>query len=68
MKARQAFLENVYVLIAMIVIVLLAVASVVLKTVVFPDKQVITFIPLQQQVNIFTLSYHRAVRVKVWSI
>eukprot|EP00088_Acartia_fossae_P035900 TRINITY_DN37022_c0_g1_i1.p1 TRINITY_DN37022_c0_g1~~TRINITY_DN37022_c0_g1_i1.p1 ORF type:complete len:119 (+),score=48.46 TRINITY_DN37022_c0_g1_i1:20-376(+) len=50
-KARQAFLENVYVLIAMILIVALAVISVVLKAVIWPEEKIITFTPLQQQVK-----------------
>ncbi len=53
-KARQAFLENLYVLIAMIIIVSLAVFSVVLKAIIFPDEKVITFTPIQQQVQLLT--------------
>ena len=49
-KARQAFLENMYVLIAMVLIVVLAVVTVVLKALLFSEEQIVTFIPLQQQV------------------
>ncbi|XP_023338506.1 uncharacterized protein LOC111709131 [Eurytemora carolleeae] len=50
-KARQAFLENMYVLIAMVLIVVLAVVTVVLKALLFTEEQIVTFIPLQQQVR-----------------
>ena len=50
-KARQIFLDNLYVLIAMILVVVLAVVCVILKLVLFPDQKVITFIPLPQQVK-----------------
>ena len=49
-KARQVFLENMYVLIAMVLIVVLAVVTVVLKALLFTDEEIVTFIPLQQQV------------------
>ena len=50
-KARQIFLDNLYVVIAMILIVILAVVCVILKVIFFPDEKIITFIPLTQQVK-----------------
>jgi hypothetical protein len=49
-KARQAFLDNLAVMVAMTSIVILAVVIVILKSVMFPDDKIITFIPLPQQV------------------
>ena len=54
-KARQAFLDNLYVLIAMVLVVVLAVVCVVIKVVIFPDEKIITFIPLKQQVYVIYL-------------
>ena len=51
-----AFLENLYVLIAMIIIVSLAVISVVVKALIWPEEKVITFDPIQQQVQFSTWS------------
>ena len=50
LQARQIFLENLYVMIAMVLIVVMAVVTVILKAVLFPDEEVITFVPLKQQV------------------
>ena len=44
-------LENLYVLIAMVVIVLISFACVIGKNVFFPDQKIVTFIPLPQQVR-----------------
>jgi hypothetical protein len=52
-KARQAFLDNLAVMVAMTSIVILALVVVILKSVMFPDEKVITFIPLTQQVDSF---------------
>jgi hypothetical protein len=51
-KARQAFLDNLAVMVAMTSIVILAVVIVILKSVMFPDDKIITFIPLPQQVKV----------------
>ena len=51
-KARQAFLDNLAVMVAMTSIVILAVVIVILKSVMFPDEKIITFIPLTQQVQV----------------
>ena len=50
-KERQAFLENLYVLICMIIIVAMAVVIVVIKINIFQTDPNITFIPLAQQVS-----------------
>ena len=52
-KARQAFLDNLAVMVAMTSIVILAVVIVILKSVMFPDEKIITFIPLTQQVQVW---------------
>ena len=52
-KARQAFLDNLAVMVAMTSIVILAVVIVILKSVMFPDEKIITFIPLTQQVKVW---------------
>ena len=49
-KERQAFLENIYVLICMILIVALAVVIVIIKINVFQTEPNKTFVPLSQQV------------------
>ncbi len=58
-KARQAFLDNLAVMVAMTSIVILAVVIVILKSVMFPDDKIITFIPLPQQVKV-CLEYESA--------
>merc|ERR1712032_1716567 len=50
-KERQAFLENIYVLICMILIVALAVVIVIIKINVFQTEPNKTFVPLSQQVH-----------------
>ena len=52
-KERQAFLENIYVLVCMILIVALAVVIVIVKINIFQDDPNITFVPLSQQVTLF---------------
>ena len=67
-KARQAFLDNLYVLIAMVLVVVLAVICVVIKVVIFPDEKIITFIPLPQQVfviHLYTEPLNRAFKDQI---
>ena len=51
LKERQAFRENLYVLICMIIIVALAVVCVIVKIVFFHSARVVDFIPLDQKVR-----------------
>ena len=51
-KERQAFLENIYVMICMLIIVAMAVVIVILKINLFSEEPNITFIPLDQQVGV----------------
>ena len=50
-KERQEILELVHVFIAFAIIIGLAVGLVVLNNVLFPEEEVITFIPLDQKVD-----------------
>ena len=50
-KERQAFLENLYVLICMIIIVAMAVVIVIVKINIYSSEPDVTFIPLDQQVT-----------------
>ena len=61
-KERQAFLENLYVLICMIIIVAMAVVIVIIKINIFQTDPNITFIPLDQQVKI-EISIVRALQI-----
>ena len=56
-KERQAFLENIYVLICMILIVAMAVVIVIVKINIFSTEPNITFIPLSQQVTLFLSTF-----------
>ena len=51
-KERQAFLENIYVMICMLIIVAMAVVIVILKINLFSEEPNITSIPLDQQVGV----------------
>ena len=50
-KERQEIMELVHVFIAFAIIIGMAVGIVVLDNVLFPDEEVITFIPLEQRVQ-----------------
>ena len=50
-KERQEILELVHVFIAFAIIIGMAVGIVVLNNVLFPEEEVITFIPLNQKVD-----------------
>ena len=50
-KERQEILELVHVFIAFAIIIGMAVGIVVLNNLLFPDEQVITFIPLDQKID-----------------
>ena len=50
-KERQAFLDNIYVMVAMVVIVAGAIGIVVVKINFFGDEKKITFRPLNQRVG-----------------
>ena len=52
-KERQAFLDNIYVMVAMVVIVAGAIGIVVVKINFFGDEKKITFRPLNQRVGGF---------------
>ena len=56
-KERQAFLENIYVLICMILIVAMAVVIVIVKINIFSTEPNITFVPLSQQVTLFLSTF-----------
>ena len=58
-KERQAFLENLYVLICMIIIVAMAVVIVIVKINIYSSEPDVTFIPLNQQVTKKNLIYDR---------
>ena len=50
-KERQEILELVHVFIAFAIIIGMAVGIVVLNNVLFPEEEVITFIPLDQKID-----------------